>query len=86
MVVENTRIRQAIRQRSAALRMEELVCRVFQIFEAPEYTPEGVRTFYTFINDQAAVEGLTVYGVLEGGSIIGVLAVRDSHIALFFCG
>ena len=63
-----------------------LVWRVFLKFEAPEYTPDGVRTFYTFITDRTAVEGLTVYGALEGESMIGVLAVRTpgSHISLFF--
>lgn len=64
----------------------DLVWRVFLKFEAPEYTPEGVRTFYTFITDRTAVEDLTVYGALEGGSIIGVLAVQaqGGHISLFF--
>ena len=64
----------------------ELVWKVFQEFEAPEYSSEGVRTFREYITDPAAVVALHVSGAFEDGTVIGVLALRESgtHISLFF--
>lgn len=63
-----------------------LVWQVFQVFEAPEYSPEGVRTFRRFITDPAALSELILYGAFEGNSLVGVLAIRKNgtHISLFF--
>ena len=64
----------------------DLVWRVFQEFEAPEYSSEGVRTFWEYITDPVAVSALTVYGAYDGGRVIGILAIRKNgtHISLFF--
>ena len=64
----------------------ELAWQVFLKFEAPEYTPEGVRAFRAYITDPAAVAALTVYGAFDGKTLLGVLAIRQSgtHISLFF--
>lgn len=64
----------------------DLVWRVFQQYEAPEYSPEGVRTFRAYITDPMALSSLTVYGAFEEGFIVGVLAIREggTHISLFF--
>lgn len=64
----------------------ELAWTVFQRFEAPEYPPQGIRTFRDYITDPAAVAVLTVWGALENGRLIGVLALREggTHISLFF--
>lgn len=62
----------------------DLVWQVFQIFEAPDYPPEGVEPFRAYVTDGAAMEALTVYGAFEEAALLGVLAVRDNHIALFF--
>ena len=62
-----------------------LVERVFMVFEAPEYSEEGIKTFLSFIRDANAVSSLTFYGAFEDGLVRGVLATRgNSHIALFF--
>lgn len=69
-------------ERAAAM---ELVWRVFQRFEAPEYSLEGVQTFRAYITDPAAVSALTVYGAFAGETVIGVLAILEgTHISLFF--
>ncbi len=64
----------------------ELAWRVFQIFEAPEYAPEGVETFRAYVQDPSTAKHLTVYGALEGETMVGVLALRtgERHISLFF--
>lgn len=64
----------------------ELAWRVFLEFEAPEYSPEGVLAFRTYITDPAAVSALEVYGAFDGKVLLGVLAVRQNgtHISLFF--
>ena len=62
-----------------------LVERVFMRFEAPDYAPEGIETFRTFLQTKEAVSALTFYGAFSGALPVGVLATRgNSHIALFF--
>lgn len=62
-----------------------LVDRVFMQFEAPDYPPEGIKTFRTFLHDPDAIAALTFYGASVGDDLVGVLATRgNSHIALFF--
>lgn len=62
-----------------------LVERVFMVFEAPEYSDQGVETFLSFVRDASAVSSLTFYGAFDAGQVRGVLATRgNSHIALFF--
>jgi uncharacterized protein YhfF/GNAT superfamily N-acetyltransferase len=59
---------------------------VFQTFEGPDYTPEGVSAFKACIDDPDFVGRLKLYGAFESGGLVGVTATRDSgsHIALFF--
>lgn len=62
-----------------------LVERVFMQFEAPDYQPEGILTFRTFLHDPDAVSTLVFYGAYVEDQLVGVLATRgSSHIALFF--
>lgn len=65
-----------------------LVRRVFDEYVAPEYPPEGVRTFYSFLDQfsGANVEGMgSVFGYSREGQLAGVLAVRGAdHISLLF--
>ncbi|MEA5047774.1 MAG: GNAT family N-acetyltransferase [Eubacteriales bacterium] len=65
----------------------DLVRRVFLQFEAPEYPPEGVETFCTFLENSGEISKLRFYGAFEKDVLIGTLATRGedgSHIALFF--
>ena len=62
-----------------------LVERVFMQFEAPDYLPEGTKTFRTFLHNPDAVSILVFYGAYVEEQLVGVLATRaNSHIALFF--
>lgn len=63
-----------------------LVWETFLLFEAPDYSPEGVETFRRFIEDQQNLHALKIYGAFDGGCLCGVAAVRKggNHIALLF--
>ena len=62
----------------------ELCWRVFLKFEAPDYSPEGVEAFHTYLSNTEQVKHLTVFGAWEGQRLLGILAAEGSHIALFF--
>lgn len=62
----------------------DLCWRVFQEFEAPDYPPEGVEAFHTYISNAEQVKHLTAFGAWKGRNLLGVLAAAGSHIALFF--
>ena len=62
----------------------DLCWRVFQEFEAPDYPPEGVEAFYTYISNTEQVKHLIAFGAWESERLVGVLAAEGSHIALFF--
>lgn len=63
-----------------------LVWRVFQKYEAPDYTTEGVEEFYKSIHDEKYLSKLRMYGAFDGNEMLGVIATRNegTHIALFF--
>lgn len=63
-----------------------LAWRVFQEYEAPDYTKEGVEEFYKSIHDENYLSKLCLYGAFAGKEIVGVIATRSggTHIALFF--
>lgn len=44
-----------------------LVWETFLLFEAPDYSPEGVETFRRFIEDQQNLHALKIYGAFDGG-------------------
>ena len=63
-----------------------LVWQVFQEYEAPDYTKEGVREFYRSIHDENYLSNLDWHGAFAEEKLLGVIAVRNegAHIALFF--
>lgn len=64
----------------------DLVLRVFQAYEAPDYTEEGVETFYQSVHEEGYLAQLRWYGAFAPEGLVGVLATRSggAHIALFF--
>lgn len=62
-----------------------LVERVFLLFEAPDYSQQGIDTFRAFLRDRDRVAELKLLGAFVCDALVGVLAMRgESHIALFF--
>ena len=64
----------------------DLVCKVFQEYEAPDYSKEGVEEFYRSIHDDNYLAMLSLYGAFVSEKLVGVIATRSegTHIALFF--
>ena len=68
----------------------ELVHKVFDEFEAPYYSEEGVAAFYKFIDinnmsEQYSNGSLYFYGCFVNDIIVGMIAVKDFvHISLLF--
>ena len=68
----------------------ELVHKVFDEFEAPYYSEEGIASFYKFIDinnmsEQYSNGSLYFYGCFINDMIVGMIAVKDFvHISLLF--
>lgn len=62
----------------------DLVWQTFLKFEAPEYSKEGIQTFHSFIQDENELQQLDIFEASENGRILGILAIRGTHISLFF--
>lgn len=67
----------------------QLAWDTFLIYEAPEYTHEGVKNFQEFIKDPRLREmfrngDFSAFGAFSGNTIIGMLGVRGQHISLLF--
>lgn len=63
----------------------EMVMEVFNEFEAPDYSKEGVETFNQFILNPTEIAVLKMYGAFDCDRLIGIIAMRgESHISMFF--
>lgn len=68
----------------------ELVWRVFEEFEAPDYCQEGIKTFRDFIARSSIMEQfqdgtMQFWGCFDNEKIIGLIATRgQNHISLLF--
>ena len=64
----------------------DLTWKVFQRFEAPDYSEEGIRCFENTIRDQQFLQTIRCYGAFVNSTLAGIIATRNggSHIALFF--
>jgi GNAT superfamily N-acetyltransferase len=66
-----------------------LVKKVFNEFVAPDYSPEGVSTFFSLVTPEYLVslqhKNGFVCAAYENSTMVGMLAIRDrDHITLFF--
>lgn len=59
---------------------------MFQEYEAPDYTREGIDEFYKTIHDEKYLSMLSMFGAFINEQPVGVIATRSegTHIALFF--
>ena len=73
-------------QKTERLDALTLVWNVFQEYEAPDYSEEGIEEFHKSIHDKAYLSDLCFYGAFIKEQLVGVLATRSggAHIALFF--
>ena len=64
----------------------ELVWDVFQEFEGPDYSEEGINEFKWTIDRQVESMTFEMYGAFENDTLLGIIATRNEgcHIALFF--
>lgn len=68
----------------------ELVRRVFDEFEAPTYSAQGLEAFYNFIDLEIMLEcwqkgRVIMWGAFENDRLCGVIALSDSnHVSLLF--
>lgn len=69
-------------QRKEAL---DLAWKVFQQFEAPEYSKEGIEEFHKFITYTAPSADMEFWGAFINEKLVGMLASRaPQHLSLFF--
>lgn len=62
-----------------------LIWRVFQEFEAINYTQEGIDEFKRSIDNKEWVSNKKFYGYYEDNKLLGVIATNDiNHISLLF--
>lgn len=63
-----------------------LAWKVFNEYESPDYTKEGIDEFYKCIHDINFITQLRLFGAFDHEKLIGVIASRSegTHIALFF--
>lgn len=69
----------------------ELVMNVFKQYVEPEYSQQGIDTFYRFIEEDSIINNLgkndsfKMWAAYKNDNLVGVVAVKDSnHISLFF--
>ena len=64
----------------------DLIWDSFLFFVAPDYTKEGVETFYNLLHNSQAIQEAEFWGAFENGRCLGVIASRKgrTHICFFF--
>ncbi|MBU3182591.1 GNAT family N-acetyltransferase [Clostridium psychrophilum] len=68
----------------------DLVWRVFQEFEAPDYSEQGIEEFRKFISYNSIIEQfdtaeLYLWGCIDNNDLTGVIATRGiNHICMMF--
>lgn len=64
----------------------DLAWDVFQKYEAPDYSREGIQNFHNCLIDPDFISMLKCYGAFDGTKIVGMLATRceGTHVSLFF--
>ena len=63
-----------------------LAWRVFNEFEAPDYSDAGVEEFNKALHDKEYLSGLRYFGAFDREKLVGMLTVREErgHICFFF--
>lgn len=61
-----------------------LAWEVFEKYVGIDYTPKGIDEFYQFLHTPSLTNSLVYYGAFDGDQMIGMMAMQNNHIALFF--
>ena len=64
----------------------QLILETFLQFEAPDYSQQGIDSFYEFISNQGIIDSLEFFGAFDNNTLRGVIAANDNrkHICCFF--
>ena len=64
----------------------DLIWSTFLQFEAPDYSQQGIDSFYEFISNQGIIDSLEFFGAFDNNTLRGVIAANDNrkHICCFF--
>ena len=64
----------------------KLIWETFLMFEAPDYSEEGIETFRLFIFNDDLFENTEFFAAFDGKVMKGIIATRDNrkHISCFF--
>ena len=66
------------------VQVRELIWKTFLRFDAVDYSEEGVKDFYAYLMRDDLFERLIFLGAYEEDILIGVMAMCEGHISLFF--
>ena len=64
----------------------QLTWETFLQFEAPDYSQQGIDSFYKFISNQEIIDSSEFFGAFDNNTLRGVIATNDNrkHICCFF--
>lgn len=62
-----------------------LIWEVFQVFEVPDFPPEGVLEYKRILDETEEKKNITFYCAMEENNVVGVLGMRENnHIGYFY--
>ena len=63
----------------------ELIWEVFQVFEVPDFPPEGVIEYKRILDKTRELCDIVFYAAIEENRVVGVLGMRENnHIGYFY--
>lgn len=62
-----------------------LIWEVFQVFEVPDFPPEGVINYKKILDKTEKEKNIIFYTAMENDTVVGVLGMRENnHIGYFY--
>lgn len=61
-----------------------LIWEVFQVFEVPDFEPQGVTEYKRRLDIVENEKGITFYAAIENGAVVGVLGACGAFIRYFY--
>ena len=61
-----------------------LIWEVFQVYEVPDFPPEGVIEYKRILDETEKLKNIIFYTAMENDTVVGVLGMRENnHIGYF---